>query len=344
MKKHRSRLLSLILAVGLLVSLLPLEAQASEIAETAYEAFIEHDVPAYYQNDYPNNRYGAGSIATNGCGVAVLASLATYITGHEYLPDELARWFGGVAENNIERFENGATTLGLPWVRAENIDTATSALNEGKLLVVMMDGFSFHNPFTASQHFILIRGITTDGRYLVNDPNRSNYDKWELKEGFEKGFPRSTIVAGYSGAWVFDPYGLPADFEPYHREEYPRQENYPGVVLTYEEQELLAKLIWAEARGECAEGQQAVAEVVLNRLVSGKFGESISGVILSPGQFRGVEQMEKAEPWQAQYDAIDAALYGEPVLEKDVFFFATEPLTSQVFAEIGGHIFCRGEP
>ena len=62
-------------------------------------------VPLYFQTDYPNNMYGSGSIADNGCGVTCLAMVATYLTNHEYLPNELARYFGGVAENNIDRLE-----------------------------------------------------------------------------------------------------------------------------------------------------------------------------------------------------------------------------------------------
>ncbi len=306
-----------------------------------YEAQVEHSIPRYYQNDYPNNRYGSGSIATDGCGVTALASLATYITGHEYLPDQLARWCGGRAENNIERMEIGATDLGLSWSRAENIDVATAALYEGKLVVMMMDGFEAKNPFTTTQHFLIVRGMTTDGRYLVHDPNRDNYGKWDLKDGFRKGFPFETMVAGYSGAWIFDT-TLPQDFQPYHKEEYPRQDNYPGVELTYEEQELIARLIWAEARGECAEGQQAVAEVVLNRLISGKFGASIAGIIV-PEQFNGYDAMEDATPWQAQYDALDAARYGRPILDQDVFYFARTALTDQVFMTIGHHVLFKPE-
>ncbi len=308
-----------------------------------YIARHEHKIPLYYQNDYPDNRYGVGTIATNGCGITSLAMVATYITGHEYLPDELDRWFGGRAENNIKRMEIGATTMGLPWYQAENILVATEALNSGKIVIMMMDGFAFDNPFTTTQHFIVIRGITEEGRYLVHDPNRQNYQKPELREGFEKGFTFETLVAGYGGAWVFSPQALPENYKPYHKNEPPRQDNYPGLHLTAAEQELIAKLIWAEARGESAEGQQAVAEVVLNRYVSGQFGDSIEWVVMGPGQFRGAAKIEDAEPWQAQYDAIDAARYGVPVLEKDVFYFATKPMTSQVYAIIGGHVFCRAE-
>jgi len=70
-------------------------------------------VPLYLQQDYPNDRYGDGSIETNGCSVVCLAMVATYLTGHTYLPDELARYFGGRAENNIARLELASDALRL---------------------------------------------------------------------------------------------------------------------------------------------------------------------------------------------------------------------------------------
>lgn len=50
------------------------------------------------------------------------------------------------------------------------------------------------------------------------------------------------------------------------------------------EEELLTACLWAEARGESEEGQQAVCNVILNR-VKKKMGKSISAVILQPNQF-----------------------------------------------------------
>ena len=58
-------------------------------------------VPLYFQTDYPDDVYGEGTVASNGCSAACLAMVATYLTGHEYLPDEMARYFGDSAENNI---------------------------------------------------------------------------------------------------------------------------------------------------------------------------------------------------------------------------------------------------
>lgn len=48
---------------------------------------------------------------------------------------------------------------------------------------------------------------------------------------------------------------------------------------------LLAKLVYAEARGESYKGQVAVAAVVLNRVSSSQFPNTISGVIYQSGAF-----------------------------------------------------------
>jgi len=48
---------------------------------------------------------------------------------------------------------------------------------------------------------------------------------------------------------------------------------------------LLSKLVYAEARGESYKGQVAVAAVVLNRVASASFPNTISGVIYQSGAF-----------------------------------------------------------
>lgn len=48
---------------------------------------------------------------------------------------------------------------------------------------------------------------------------------------------------------------------------------------------LLSKLVYAEARGESYRGQVAVAAVVLNRVASASFPNTISGVIYQSGAF-----------------------------------------------------------
>ena len=107
--------------------------------------------------------------------------------------------------------------------------------------------------------------------------------------------------------------------------------------------QLIAKVVWVESRGESKEGQQAVAEVVLNRLVSDKFPNTLKDVIYAQNQFRSAKFLDKAEPYQMQYEAIERALYGPYVLPEDVYYFATTAKTSKVWGKIGGHIFCYAE-
>lgn len=294
-------------------------------------------VPLYFQTDYPNNMYGRGTIANNGCGITCLAMVATYLTDHEYLPDELARYFGGVAENNIDRLEKGAEAMELPWEKMENFHKAMEALREGKVVIALMDSLSL---FTDAQHFIVLTGFNEDGLIMVNDPYEPNYDKWDLQRAFREGFTENDICYGFSGAWAFDKSAMPEEPFLYYEEYLGGEPRYPDIELDYEDRQLLAKLIWVEAQGECQEGQQAVAEVVLNRMASENFGDTLKGVIYAQGQFRSVPYLKDADPYQAQYEAIERAIYGPYVLPEDVVHFATFPTNENVWGQIGGHIFC----
>lgn len=296
-------------------------------------------IPLYLQTDYPDTRYGSGTIKTSGCSIVSLAMVATYLTNSVYLPDELAYYFGGRAENNMARLEYGSEKMQLPFEKTWYFYDARNALLEGKVVIALMEETSI---FTDSQHFIVLTGMTEDGKILVNDPYAPNYDRWDLKNGFANGFEEGDILCGFSGAWIYDKSAMPE--APFlYKEEMPSKENsrYPGISLTAEEQDLLARVIWVESRGESAEGQQAVAEIVLNRMVSEHFPATLHDVIYGEGQFRSVPFLEDAEPYQAQYDAIEKALYGPNVLPMNVFYFATEPINSNVWGKIGGHIFCH---
>jgi spore germination cell wall hydrolase CwlJ-like protein len=60
---------------------------------------------------------------------------------------------------------------------------------------------------------------------------------------------------------------------------------YASAEAPDREQDCLASAVYFEARGESVEGQLAVAEVVLNRAVSGKYPSDICGVVEQPWQF-----------------------------------------------------------
>ena len=47
----------------------------------------------------------------------------------------------------------------------------------------------------------------------------------------------------------------------------------------------LATAVYHESKGEPVEGQLAVAQVILNRVESGRYAKSVCGVVRQPGQF-----------------------------------------------------------
>lgn len=295
-------------------------------------------IPLYFQNDYPEVLYGSGTVETSGCSITSIAMIASYLTGYEYLPDELAYYFGGRAQNNIARLECAADALSLPYEKPENWHYTLAELKAGKCAIVLVGAAS---AFTESQHFIVLTGMTEDGKILVNDPYTPNYERWDLKNGFESGFSESDICAGYQGAWVFDKTAMPAEISRYVEESVEEAESrYPDLELTIAEKQLLARVVWVEARGESAQGQQAVAEVVFNRMMSDGFPDKLRDVIYGEGQFRSVPYLDDAEPGQAQYQAIERAMYGPYVLPTDVTYFARYEVNNNVWGTIGGHIFC----
>ena len=115
---------------------------------------------------------------------------------------------------------------------------------------------------------------------------------------------------------------------------------YSGISVSEEEYELLAKIVYLEARGECAEGQQAVVEVIFNRVLDPRFPDTVEGVIYAPGQFCTVPMLDSAYPNEAQYAAIEAAIESEGIVG-DAIYFATRPLTKNCMREIGCHYFCK---
>ena len=324
------------LALLTTLSLSPLTANAQAIEMQVQP--VLHEIPQYFQTDYPEVRYGAGSIATSGCSVTSLAMVASYLTGHTYMPDELADYFSNYNSiNHIDKLEYMSDMLQLPWERAENFHVALDALKEGKIVIALMEGSSL---FTNGQHFIVWIGSDENGKIYIHDPNKDNYSRWNLKSAFVNGFEEGDICYGYSGAWIYDPEAMPEEPFIYIDDKEKVECRYPDVKLTLEEENLLARVVWVEAQGECFEGQQAVAEVVLNRLVADGFQNTVNGVIYAENQFRSVPFLEDAEPTSIQYEAIERALKGPYVLPIDVYHFATYRVNDNVWGKIGGHVFC----
>ena len=111
---------------------------------------------------------------------------------------------------------------------------------------------------------------------------------------------------------------------------------------------LLAHLIYAEARGEPYSGQVAVGAVVLNRVKSSKFPNSVAGVIYQPGAFDVVSdgQINYAPNTIAINAARDALNGWDPTYGCIYYFNPNTATSSWIWSRpyvitIGNHRFCK---
>lgn len=111
--------------------------------------------------------------------------------------------------------------------------------------------------------------------------------------------------------------------------------------ITAEERELLARVVYAESNTEPLEGQIAVAQVVLNRVRSESFPDTVSEVIYQERQFSTAPILSRVTPNETNYEAVDAAFETE-VVPYEVLYFSRGAENDRVWGQIGAHVFCYG--
>lgn len=111
--------------------------------------------------------------------------------------------------------------------------------------------------------------------------------------------------------------------------------------ITAEERELLARVVYAESNTETLEGQIAVAQVVLNRVRSESFPDTVSEVIYQERQFSTAPILDSVTPTENNYEAVDLAFELE-VVPYDVLYFSRGAENDRVWGQIGAHVFCYG--
>ena len=111
---------------------------------------------------------------------------------------------------------------------------------------------------------------------------------------------------------------------------------------------LLARVVYGEARGELYTGQVAVAAVVLNRVKSSKFPNSISGVVYQSGAFDAVADGQiNMTPDTTAKKAAQDALNGWDPSYGAIYYFNPSTATNKwiwsrpMTVTIGKHRFCK---
>lgn len=113
-------------------------------------------------------------------------------------------------------------------------------------------------------------------------------------------------------------------------------------------QQLLAQIINGEARGESYTGQVAVGAVVLNRVKSSSFPNTIAGVIYQPGAFDAVSDGQiNLGVTSSCYKAAGDALNGWDPTGGALYYYNPANTTNKwmlskpVLIVIGKHAFCK---
>lgn len=159
-------------------------------------------IPLYYQYQEPwrGIKFGGGTISTSGCSITSMAMVFSYLHEETITPDQLAAWAG----NRYYVAPSGQSWSIFPAASSKwgihcsglgtNINSVIGALSEGRPVIASMRP----GTFTKAGHFIVLRGITEDGKILVNDPNDN-----ASKQFFNKSFDVSLIKRESKQFWAF---------------------------------------------------------------------------------------------------------------------------------------------
>ena len=126
----------------------------------------------------------------------------------------------------------------------------------------------------------------------------------------------------------------------------------PAVTISTQEKDLFARLVEAEAKGESYEGKVAVATVVLNRVDSPEFPDTVTGVIKEvvgdAYAFSPVQNGEINKPASDEaIRAVEEALTRQDRLNDSIYFYNPEIATDswittrEVVKTVGNHVFAK---
>jgi len=151
--------------------------------------FGSNNFPYYTQIDYPQYKYAESTIGASGCGTTAMAMVATYLTDTEIDPVETSAWSEahGYAGHGTSGgfFPAYAKEIGLECEEFEvSAEKIIEALKDGHPIILNVKG---PGHFTTGGHYIVLYGITEEGKILVADPSSKTRSSvaWDISV-FEK--------------------------------------------------------------------------------------------------------------------------------------------------------------
>ena len=118
---------------------------------------------------------------------------------------------------------------------------------------------------------------------------------------------------------------------------------YADIInnLTEGEMDLLCTILAAEARGESIKGQRAAVEVILNRMMSKRFPNTIQGVLSSPMQFTTWKNRVVGKYSNIQKEVVELVATETPVLPSLHYVYFSKGISKYMNdpIQIGNHWF-----
>lgn len=218
-----------------------------------------------------------------------------------------------------------------------------------------IDGVFGWGTYWALRNFQYEFGLPIDG--LAGQATKaklvkaSKYNKQFVKEQVQKGnnfthyggtdLKKQQKPAGGGGG------GTPAGQGQQATPKKPTAANVPNG-FSQNDIQLMANAVYGEARGEPYEGQVAVAAVIINRVESGTFPNTVSGVIFEPLAFTAVADGQIwLTPNERAKEAVIDALNGWDPTGEALYYFNPATATSKwiwsrpQIKRIGKHVFCE---
>jgi hypothetical protein len=136
-----------------------------------FTIYSQYD-PAWKDTPYPPTTIGEG-----GCGPSAMAMIITNLTGNKVTPVDTSNYAAsqGLHESGGSKHNIGKVLAEHWGLKSELIGSDLSkinqALNAGGLVIAAGKGAL---PFSTGGHFIVIRGVTSDGKWKVGDSGHNN--------------------------------------------------------------------------------------------------------------------------------------------------------------------------
>jgi hypothetical protein len=152
-----------------------------------------------YDSKWADHPYGSSTIKASGCGPTSVAMIVATMTDSSVTPIQTAdygtsigAYINGEGSDHDKMLRQTPEHYGLKSVAlGVNLNAAITAINNGAYVLASGTGSS---PYTKDGHIIVLRGVTSDGKILIGDPN--------IATNNTKAFDPTTIENGLTSLYA----------------------------------------------------------------------------------------------------------------------------------------------